>query len=71
MLVAAGEKLGALAAGWLRIGFCQGNFNADNCLVGVCERVGERERERLCVREREKESVCACVCVYVYVCVAS
>mmetsp|Transcript_32987 Transcript_32987/g.53107 ORF Transcript_32987/g.53107 Transcript_32987/m.53107 type:complete len:701 (-) Transcript_32987:985-3087(-) len=34
MLVAAGEKLGALAAGWLRIGFCQGNFNADNCLVG-------------------------------------
>ena len=21
-------------AGWLRVGFCQGNFNADNCLVG-------------------------------------
>lgn len=34
MLLAAGERLGALAAGWLRVGFCQGNFNADNCLVG-------------------------------------
>ena len=22
-------------AGWLRVGFCQGNFNADNCLVGA------------------------------------
>ena len=22
-----------MCAGWLRVGFCQGNFNADNCLV--------------------------------------
>jgi len=30
----ARDALAALAAGWLRVGFCQGNFNADNCLVG-------------------------------------
>ena len=34
MLVAVGERLAQLVAGWLRVGFCQGNFNADNCLVG-------------------------------------
>jgi len=28
------DALADLAAGWLRVGFCQGNFNADNCLVG-------------------------------------
>jgi len=28
------EKLSAMVAGWLRVGFAQGNFNADNCLVG-------------------------------------
>jgi len=28
------ERLAALTAGWIRVGFCQGNFNADNCLVG-------------------------------------
>ena len=32
---AFGERLGALVASWLRVGFCQGNFNADNCLVGA------------------------------------
>ena len=31
---ASREKLASLAANWLRVGFCQGNFNADNCLVG-------------------------------------
>jgi len=30
----ARDALALLAAGWLRVGFCQGNFNADNCLVG-------------------------------------
>jgi len=34
MLSAFGQRLAALVAGWLRVGFCQGNFNADNCLVG-------------------------------------
>ncbi|CAJ1356813.1 unnamed protein product [Effrenium voratum] len=28
------ERLGAVVAGWLRVGFCQGNFNSDNCLAG-------------------------------------
>lgn len=28
------ERLGQVVAGWLRVGFCQGNFNSDNCLVG-------------------------------------
>ena len=31
---AALDRLAELAAEWLRVGFCQGNFNADNCLVG-------------------------------------
>lgn len=34
MLEAAADRLSALVAGWLRVGFCQGNFNADNCLIG-------------------------------------
>jgi len=34
MLEAVAERLGALVSGWLRVGFCQGNFNSDNCLVG-------------------------------------
>lgn len=34
MLEAAASRMGAMVAGWLRVGFCQGNFNADNCLVG-------------------------------------
>lgn len=33
MLVQASEKFGLLVGGWLRVGFCQGNFNADNCLI--------------------------------------
>lgn len=33
MLEVVAERLGAMVAGWLRVGFCQGNFNADNCLV--------------------------------------
>ena len=34
LLDASAERLAGLAAGWMRVGFCQGNFNADNCLVG-------------------------------------
>ena len=34
MLEKSGAKIARMVAGWLRVGFCQGNFNADNCLVG-------------------------------------
>jgi len=34
LLSAAADRLGAMVAGWLRVGYCQGNFNGDNCLVG-------------------------------------
>jgi len=33
MFEAAAQRIGAMVAGWLRVGFCQGNFNCDNCLV--------------------------------------
>lgn len=33
-LVSSGAAIADLVCGWLRVGFCQGNFNADNCLVG-------------------------------------
>ena len=33
-LRASGAAICEMVAGWLRVGFCQGNFNADNCLVG-------------------------------------
>ena len=32
-LRASGGAIARMTAGWLRVGFCQGNFNADNCLV--------------------------------------
>ena len=28
------ERLTSLIANWLRVGFCQGNFNSDNCAAG-------------------------------------
>lgn len=28
------ERLTSLVANWLRVGYCQGNFNSDNCAVG-------------------------------------
>jgi len=34
MLEKSGTKIAKMVAGWIRVGFCQGNFNADNCLVG-------------------------------------
>jgi len=34
MVPATAGRLASLSAEWLRVGFCQGNFNADNCLVG-------------------------------------
>jgi uncharacterized protein YdiU (UPF0061 family) len=33
-LRASAAAIAEMVAGWLRVGFCQGNFNADNCLVG-------------------------------------
>ena len=33
-LVSSGLAIADVVCGWLRVGFCQGNFNADNCLVG-------------------------------------
>lgn len=29
-----GQRLTALVADWLRVGYCQGNFNSDNCAMG-------------------------------------
>ncbi|TCV80091.1 protein adenylyltransferase SelO [Sulfurirhabdus autotrophica] len=29
-----GARLSRLAAHWIRVGYCQGNFNSDNCAVG-------------------------------------
>eukprot|EP01126_Amoeba_proteus_P040596 TRINITY_DN4335_c0_g1_i3.p1 TRINITY_DN4335_c0_g1~~TRINITY_DN4335_c0_g1_i3.p1 ORF type:complete len:621 (+),score=151.79 TRINITY_DN4335_c0_g1_i3:45-1907(+) len=34
MLEEAGVGIARLMADWLRVGYCQGNFNSDNCLVG-------------------------------------
>lgn len=34
MLEKSGEQIAALVADWIRVGFAQGNFNADNCLIG-------------------------------------
>jgi uncharacterized protein YdiU (UPF0061 family) len=28
------EGIASMVAGWIRVGFAQGNFNADNCLIG-------------------------------------
>lgn len=28
------QRLTALVANWIRVGYCQGNFNSDNCAVG-------------------------------------
>nr|WP_250658787.1 protein adenylyltransferase SelO family protein [Alkalimarinus coralli] len=28
------QRLTSLVAGWLRVGYCQGNFNSDNCAAG-------------------------------------
>ena len=28
------ERLSSLVANWLRVGYCQGNFNSDNCAAG-------------------------------------
>eukprot|EP00747_Dinoflagellata_sp_TGD_P218799 gnl/TRDRNA2_/TRDRNA2_91000_c0_seq2.p1 gnl/TRDRNA2_/TRDRNA2_91000_c0~~gnl/TRDRNA2_/TRDRNA2_91000_c0_seq2.p1 ORF type:complete len:594 (-),score=85.48 gnl/TRDRNA2_/TRDRNA2_91000_c0_seq2:170-1873(-) len=33
MLEQAARRLGTMVAGWLRVGYSQGNFNADNCLI--------------------------------------
>jgi uncharacterized protein YdiU (UPF0061 family) len=28
------QRIATLTANWIRVGYCQGNFNSDNCLVG-------------------------------------
>ena len=28
------ERLVSLVANWMRVGYCQGNFNSDNCAAG-------------------------------------
>lgn len=33
LLKFSAERLAVLVSNWIRVGFCQGNFNADNCLV--------------------------------------
>ena len=30
----ASGRIARLTANWIRVGYCQGNFNSDNCLVG-------------------------------------
>ena len=34
MLDQASHRFAELMADWIRVGYCQGNFNSDNCLVG-------------------------------------
>ena len=34
LLNESAEKIATMVADWIRVGFAQGNFNADNCLVG-------------------------------------
>ncbi|KAI2490816.1 hypothetical protein MHU86_23751 [Fragilaria crotonensis] len=34
LLERSAERLAQMTSEWIRVGFCQGNFNADNCLVG-------------------------------------
>ena len=29
------KRLTSLVANWIRVGYCQGNFNSDNCALGV------------------------------------
>lgn len=36
LLEEAAQRLAEMTAGWIRVGFTQGNFNADNCLVSGC-----------------------------------
>ena len=34
LLELSAEKIATMVVNWVRVGFAQGNFNADNCLVG-------------------------------------
>jgi len=34
MLEEASQRIAKLTADWVRVGYCQGNFNSDNCLAG-------------------------------------
>lgn len=37
MLHSISNNFAQLTANWIRVGYCQGNFNSDNCLVGKTE----------------------------------
>ena len=47
MLREASARFAALAASWLRVGYNQGNFNGDNCLVGGATWFILRKRRQL------------------------
>ena len=34
LLYQSADRISTMVAEWIRVGFCQGNFNADNCLIG-------------------------------------
>uniref|UniRef100_A0A7S2CL70 Selenoprotein O n=1 Tax=Octactis speculum TaxID=3111310 RepID=A0A7S2CL70_9STRA len=34
LLEESAERISHMCSSWLRVGFCQGNFNGDNCLIG-------------------------------------
>ena len=34
LMEGAMHRIATMVAGWIRVGFIQGNFNADNCLIG-------------------------------------
>lgn len=34
LLNEAAKQIAVMVSGWIRVGFAQGNFNADNCLIG-------------------------------------
>jgi hypothetical protein len=52
------DRIALLTAEWMRVGFCQGNFNSDNCLVSgrtmdygtVCLEGVKNESDALCMK---------------------
>ena len=41
LLSAASQRLATMTAEWVRVGFVQGNFNSDNCLVRTSQTLPE------------------------------
>ena len=51
-LKCSSERIATLTANWIRVGFCQGNFNSDNCLVSTSRSEwGESGHEEVETRE--------------------